>query len=202
MEVMENATLVNAGELGAQLDAIAQDAGKLVNGLDAQCGSWRATGDSWSVAQCLEHLAITNRAYLRPMQDAASDDRAQSKLKVWPALPGLMGRWFAKSLEPPARPPFKAKAPSAIQPSAAATVNEAFEDFMASHHQVEAFLRESACLNLNEVWFRSPFVQALRFSVASGIHIIAAHERRHLWQAWKIRRSAESVLTIPPGAPS
>ena len=181
--------------LTAQFDAIAQDAANLVTGLDDQCGSWRATAESWSVAQCLEHLAASNRAYLHPMQDAARESRAQRGLRLWPSIPGLLGHWFASSMEPPAKALSKAKAPTAIRPRGDLTVQEAFQDFLASHHQVETFLSESSSLDLNRVSFRNPFIRGLSFSVASGLHIIAAHDRRHLWQAWQIRRSAESAFS-------
>jgi len=29
----------------------------------------------------------------------------------------------------------------------------------------------------------NPFIRGVRFSLATGLHVIAAHERRHLWQA-------------------
>ncbi len=32
----------------------------------------------------------------------------------------------------------------------------------------------------------------LRFSLATGLHVLAAHERRHLWQAWRVRRAVEA----------
>ena len=31
----------------------------------------------------------------------------------------------------------------------------------------------------------------VRLSLATGLHVLAAHERRHLWQAWRVRREAE-----------
>jgi hypothetical protein len=195
METMRTSNLEHARELSRQFDAIAQDAAKLVTGLDDPCGRWRVTPESWSVAQCLEHLAISNRVYLRPMQDAAREGQAPRRRRIGSAIPALLGHWFAKSLEPPAKALFKAKAPSAIRPSGASTVKEAFEDFMASHHQVTIFVSENADLDLDGVSFRNPFVRGLRFSVASGMHIIAAHDRRHLWQAWKNRRSAESAFS-------
>jgi hypothetical protein len=34
----------------------------------------------------------------------------------------------------------------------------------------------------------------VRFSLATGLHVIAAHERRHLWQAWRVRQAAERAV--------
>jgi hypothetical protein len=42
------------------------------------------------------------------------------------------------------------------------------------------------------VRFPNPFIRGVRFSLATGLHAIAAHERRHLWQAWRVRRAAET----------
>ena len=33
----------------------------------------------------------------------------------------------------------------------------------------------------------------VRFSLATGLHVITAHQRRHLWQAWRVRRAAEAA---------
>ena len=33
----------------------------------------------------------------------------------------------------------------------------------------------------------------VRISLATGLHVIAAHNRRHLWQAWRVRKAAEQV---------
>jgi hypothetical protein len=35
-------------------------------------------------------------------------------------------------------------------------------------------------------------VPGVRFSLATGLHIIAAHDRRHLQQGWRVRRSLMS----------
>jgi hypothetical protein len=38
------------------------------------------------------------------------------------------------------------------------------------------------------------FIRGIRFSLATGLHVIAAHERRHLWQAWRVREAAERAV--------
>ena len=35
----------------------------------------------------------------------------------------------------------------------------------------------------------------MRFSLATGLHVIPAHERRHPWRAWQVRRAAEQAAT-------
>lgn len=51
------------------------------------------------------------------------------------------------------------------------------------------FLRDNADLDLAHIRFVNPFIRGVRFSLATGLHVIAAHERRHLRQAWRARRA-------------
>jgi hypothetical protein len=43
--------------------------------------------------------------------------------------------------------------------------------------------------------FPNPFIRGIRFSLATGLHVIAAHERRHLLQAWEVRQAMEANAT-------
>lgn len=173
------------------LDAAERDARALVAGLTEDQGAWRAEAGSWSVAECLDHLATANRVYLGAMQQSAVRAREQGRQRRGPVRPGLIGGWFVRTLEPPVKPRFKTKAPASIQPRTAPALADAVADFLASQDKVRAFLRAYAGLDLAGVRFQNPFVRGVRFSLATGLHVIVAHERRHLWQAWRVRQAAE-----------
>jgi hypothetical protein len=173
-----------------QLEAAERDAELLVSGLTEQQGIWRMEPASWSVSECLDHLASTNRIYVVAMQEAAMRARARGKMRRGPATPGWFGRWFAKSLEPPVNPRSRHKAPPNIRPRTAPGLADAFSAFAASNAEVRTFLRTQADLDLAGVTFPNPFIRGLRFSIASGLNNILAHERRHLWQAWRVRQAA------------
>jgi hypothetical protein len=51
-------------------------------------------------------------------------------------------------------------------------------------------------VDLAAVRFSNPFVRRYRFSLAQGLLVITAHERRHLWQAWRIRGAAERAVAL------
>lgn len=177
--------------LEAAYDAVDADARALVSRLTAEQGTWRAEPGSWSVAECLDHLATANRVYLNAMRPAAARALAQGSRRTKPALPGLVGGWFVKSLEPPARPGLKGKAPQAIRPRSSPALADAIAQFLSSQDDVREFLRAFAGIELAEVRFPNPFVRGVRFSLATGLHVIAAHARRHLWQAWRVRKASE-----------
>jgi DinB superfamily len=175
------------------LNAAARDARALAAGLTEDEGAWRAEAGSWSVAECLDHLAIANRVYLAAMRPSGERALAHGRRRRRPARPGLIGRWFVRSLEPPVAPRSRGKAPKLIRPRTSPALAEAAARFLASQDEVRTFLRTYADIDLAGVRFPNPFVRGVRFSLATGLHVIAAHERRHLWQAWRVRREAEGA---------
>jgi hypothetical protein len=180
-------------DLKDQLDAADRDAQALVADLNEERGGWRAEADSWSVAECLDHLATANRVYLNAMKEPAIRARERGRVRRGPAKPGFVGHWFARTMEPPVKMRFRMKAPRLIKPRTAPRLADAFAGFRTSQDEVRAFLLEYADLDLAGVRFPNPFVRGIRFSLATGLHVITAHQRRHLWQAWRVRRAAEAA---------
>ena len=180
-------------DLHDQLEANTRDARAVAEGMTAAHGEWRAEAGSWSVAQCLDHLATGNRVYLNAMRPSAVRAREERRLRSGIARPGLLGGLFVRSLEPPVKLALRMKAPRKIKPQPSPPLSDAIAAFLASQQDMLAFLRDSADLDLTHVRFPNPFVRGVRFSLATGFHVTAAHERRHLWQAWRVRRAAEQA---------
>jgi hypothetical protein len=179
-----------------QLDAVECDARKLAAALDEAQGVWRAETGSWSVAACLEHLSRTNRVYLDAMSGSAILARERGRVSRGRIAPGIIGRWFVRTMEPPVKRHFRTKAPHIVEPSGTHSLADALTSFTTSQEEVRKFLDACADIDLAGVRFPNPFVKGIRFSLATGLHIIAAHERRHMWQAWRIRQAAESSTAI------
>jgi hypothetical protein len=194
MEVGDGDDRADIHALERAYDAAERDASAVAAGLSEARGTWREHDGSWSVAECLDHLATANRVYLQAMRAAAEPALADGRRRRGPARPGLLGGWFVRSLEPPARPGLKRKAPRKIRPRVSPPLADALTQFLASQDDVRAFLHRYADIDLNAVRFANPFVRGIRFSLATGLHVIAAHNRRHLWQARRVRQAAERAI--------
>jgi hypothetical protein len=181
-------------ELQDQLEAAERDAEALVAGLSAEQGTRGPAVGGWSVAECLDHLATANGVYLRAMQEPANRARVRGKHRWRPARPGWVGRLFVGFFEPPPKWWSRMKAPRKIRPRAAPLLAESFASFLATQADVQAFIRANADLDLAGIRFPNPFVPVIFFSLATGLHVIVAHERRHLWQAWRVRRAIERAV--------
>jgi hypothetical protein len=171
-----------------ELDAADRDARAVADGLGEQLGTWRPSPGAWSVAECLDHLAVSNRVYLVPLRAGAARGRAKGRMRRKPALPGVIGGWFARYLEPPAT--VKTKNPRITTPRTSPPLADSLAAFLESQAGCRDFISANADLDLSGIRFRNPFIRGVRFSLATGLHVIAAHDRRHLWQAWNVRRAS------------
>jgi hypothetical protein len=149
--------------------------------------NWRK-GASWSVAECLAHMAASNRAVGTAIQDAV-DRKAGGQPDTGGGFPtpGFMAQMLVRSVEPP--PKFKAKAGAATRPDAPSYGKEILDTYLASHEKLLAVLQQGGAPRLSAIGFRHPALP-LRLPVDAGLALSAAHDRRHLWQAEQVTRAA------------
>src|SRR5262245_32217435 len=121
MEVMQD----DIAAIDEALTANGQEARRLVSGLGETLGAWRRDQGSWSVAECLDHLATANTVYLRAMRPPAERALARRRTRRRPAVPGLVGGWFVRYLEPPVKPRLTSKAPKSIRPRESPPLHDA-----------------------------------------------------------------------------
>lgn len=186
----------------ADLEAIVRDlaaaesvAAELCAGLtDAQLNWSPDEGLAWSIAQCLDHVVVTDTLYLKALRDGVA--RSGSIPREGPIAPGILGRFFIRGLEPPVRKRFKFKAARSIKPAARRSREELLAAFRDSQDAVRRFIDACVDLDLNRMTFPNPFVPGVRMGVGTGLLVIAAHQRRHLWQARNVRERSD----LPPAA--
>jgi hypothetical protein len=171
---------VSTEAVAMALGASEERADKLLGGLTRPQANWRPDAHSWSVWQCVDHLGRTNVAYAGALQQAvSSSEKANGSTSEF--APGWFGSWFVGRVEPPVRTKFKA--PGKIVPAIAGDMQDVLAAFKRSHGPLRRVLESAATVDLNRVRFRNPFVPLVRFTVATGLLIVSAHDRRHLWQA-------------------
>jgi hypothetical protein len=171
-------------EILRALDDSDRRAEALVRDLDEERFNWRPDERSWSVAQCLDHLNVANLAYLAPMRAALERAGWKGRVRRGAIQPGFLGRWFVATLEPP--PKRRLPAPKKIVPAARKGRDEVIGEWRRIQAEVKDLLRAGAGQDLNGIRFVNPFLSLIRFSLGTGFQVIAAHERRHLWQAERV----------------
>jgi hypothetical protein len=157
----------------------------LVNSMTAEDLNRRPATGRWSVADCLAHVTRSNREYLTPMRDAL--ERADySPKRIFRQT--FLGGWMVRKLEPPVkrklRSPKRFHPPTAVQHDRATLLS----DFEEVQRELLAFLATAASHDLSRVKLSSPASRLLRMNLWDAFRILAAHERRHLWQARNVAK--------------
>jgi hypothetical protein len=135
----------------------------------------------WSAAECVAHLNLSNRAYVSPLDTAIRE----LKEKEMAATDSFHLSWNARLLkywlEPPSRLRLPTTAP--FQPLPVRDTEPVFREFLALEKELEEKLDSARGLALDGVKIHSPFAEKMKYNCYSAFVLIAAHNRRHLWQA-------------------
>ena len=169
-----------------EIDAADRAAEALVAPLtEAQFHFSVAPGQSWSIGQCLDHLATMNTVYGRPLGEAVETARQKGLAGGSAIAPSFFGRKFIASLEPPVKR--KVGTPKVGVPRSSSSRDEIMRAYRASHDTLREIVRKSEGIDVNRATFQNPFLPLVRMRVGTGLRVLTAHERRHLWQAEQVR---------------
>ena len=168
-----------------EFERLSSDADVLVGPLNDEQFNWQPAPGSWSVAECIEHLNATARHYLTSLDEGIADAIRRGLYGAGPFAYNWIGRIVVGTMEPPAR--FKIKAPKTFHPGPQRSRHEIMAAFRAYQVQYIDRLRQANGLDLARARVSSPAVKWLRMSLGSGFALMAAHERRHIYQARGVR---------------
>jgi hypothetical protein len=168
-----------------QLNEIDADVGKLLSGLTENQFHWSPTASSWSIAQCVVHLDIIGNRYLHHLDETIERAHAEN-LESWgPFHYGFLERWIVHATEPPPR--IRLRTPASARPPDDRLLAGVAENFRLVQDELRKRIRGSNGLDLARAKVTSPFVKSLRMGLGPCFAFLLAHERRHLWQGWRVR---------------
>jgi len=170
-----------------QLAAIRADADRLVDGLTNDQFNWRSAADRWSIAQCITHLNLVDGLDLKRLGSAVADARRAGMTGSGPFRYGKVSSWFIARTEPPAR--LRVKAPTVYVPPETQHMDVAMAEFRRVQAGLAELVAQANGLDLARVKVPTPIGSWVRFSLGQRFRLITAHDRRHLHQAWEVRRA-------------
>ena len=166
--------------------AIEADLTQLTTALtEAQFHAPTRTG-GWSVGYCIEHLVLTGEAFL-PKWDMALKEAAKREHHGEPAFRyAWWQRKILQSVENPSK--LKRKTTPPFVPYSRHSIEETVARFLGMHQEFAHRVAASRGLDVRRTNVQSPFVTWIRCALGFSFDLALAHERRHLCQAWQVRR--------------
>jgi hypothetical protein len=169
-----------------QFEELRRTASRITDGLTAEQLEWKPAPDQWSIAECFSHLNVTADKYYPAIDRSMHDARERGLLGEGPFRHGFLINKFIRMMEPPARRPMKA--PEIFRPRTRGLAAEV-PNFFVHQDAILKRVREANGLDLARAKVTSPVTRLLRMTLGQCFHLLAAHERRHLWQAGNVRRA-------------
>ena len=171
-----------------EIDAVDRATVTLVSQLSDEQFYWQPNeGRAWSIAQCFDHLSVTNAFYGHAVGKGIEDARARGLTGGGPIQSSFFGRQFLKTMEPPVTRRFPA--PRNIIPRIHKSRDDIMRSFRDGHDRLRGMIRAAADIDVNRAKFTNPFFKMFRLRVGTGLRIGPAHDRRHLWQAENVRKA-------------
>ena len=141
---------------------------------------------SWCVAECLDHLTQTTRAFLPAISEAIAEApkfKRNRRLRT-----GLLPNLFIRNLNPPYRIRFKVLPQLTPQNPDSET---AWMSFVESQAQLLAALLSTAGLAIDKVRIKSPVYARISYNIYGAFRMLAAHQSRHIWQIEQILKALD-----------
>lgn len=183
-----------------QIREIQRQGERLTAGLTEEQARWQPAPDRWSVADCFEHLNVTEEQILPVL--SRTIEEAQQARQPDEALPatfryGFVGNLFVRMLEPP--PKFRVRAPAGYAPVAGElSLAEIRTRFHELRDERIRWVEASRGLHLKRVRMTSPSMRFVRLSLGQWFDFLATHDRRHLWQVRQVIEHADFPRSQPP----
>ena len=176
-----------------QFEDVKSAARHLVEGLSDEQLRWKPAPDRWSIAECFSHLNVTADQYYPAIDSSMRRARKRGLLGEGPFRHGFWMNRFIRMMEPPARRSFRA--PRMFRPRTRALADE-IPTFFAHQSAIIERVHQANGLDLSRVKVVSPLTSLMRMSLGQCFGLLAAHERRHLWQAARVREELRRVSKV------
>ena len=164
-----------------ELDATSAHATRLIESHDDRTLSAKPAPDSWSAAEAIAHLTISNQHTVAEIERVLSRNDGRRVPDTWRYRMDFIGgllRWFLE-------PPYRIKTPTSpgFVPAAVADRHRVLADFMEQQRAAAMAITHAQGRDLGKLRVTSPFNPRVRYNVFAALRVITTHNRRHLWQA-------------------
>ena len=155
------------------------------SGLSADQINWKPSTDSWSIAQCAEHLIKTNDLYIGRVEEALDSTYQPKFLEKVPVLKSLTAGlllWGITTTK-------KLKAPVIFLPSSSEVNPSVISDFIRQHSKMKLLMQRAIPLKAEAKTITSPASPVMVFRLIDIFRISAIHSQRHIQQALRVKNN-------------
>ena len=149
---------------------------------------WTPAPNRWSIVECLQHLNLAERYYIRNIQHKVEK---LGLMQTNPTDQALSSDWVGKAMLFAVDPQVKIKlpAPGIIRPRAAVDLvpAEVMSQFLDLQTLLHTLLNKAVYLDWNQEKIMTLFGNWLKIRLGDTFQMLVAHTERHLKQALRVK---------------
>ena len=176
---MQSEILLN--RLSDNVTEIQSTARKQFEKLSSEQLNWKENQDTWSIAECLEHLNIYANYYLPVIEKQIKKAKKDKSFAGLEAKSTWFGRYSINSISPSNTK--KIKTLKHLNPSNSTVEDDVLKRFMDHQEKLKFLITEANILNINKLKIPVEFFKLLKINLGDCFQFLIAHEQRHLNQA-------------------
>jgi hypothetical protein len=151
--------------------------------------NWKPSDNQWSIAQCLDHIIVSNETYYPQLEKIISGKWKNSLWQNMPYLHKMWGKILLKSVSPDTVK--KVKTSRVFYPASSGIPRTIIKEFVSHNKSLTEFMIRSSQANHDKIVITSPVSAFITYSLRDTFTILTLHEERHLQQAKRVMDAAD-----------
>ncbi|MEO8073234.1 MAG: DinB family protein [Acidobacteriota bacterium] len=174
----------DCNQIISELKTIREDTQQKFGELSFEQLNWRTSDESWSIAQCFEHLVITNEIYFENIQKVADGTHQNNFFSKIPFVTDITGAIMKKVLSPEWSK--KMKTLKMFKPSYNDISENILEDFSKNQNRLISLMEATKDLDIRKIKVAEPIGAAVNLRLVDAFEVLVVHEKRHFNQAKRV----------------
>lgn len=152
----------------------------------------KPAANSWSAAECLEHLNIYGRYYLSAIEKEIGRAKLKNSQPASQFSSGWLGNYFTNLMQPSPNGhlKMKMKAVSSAIPPADLDARKVVAEFIDQMEKLQLLMRMAESVNINNVRVPISIAKFIRLKLGDVFSFLIAHIDRHMMQAERAYQQA------------
>ena len=165
------------------LETVSEDAKSTFGDLTSEQVNWKPSAESWSIAQCYDHLIKSIESFDSRLLKLAGGTRKQSFLEKYSPLTTFFGNYLLKAIKNDSK---KHKAPTKALVPPSEIAADIIDKFCAYQADLSEKIKLVEGVDWQKTVVTSPFLKIMTYRLGTAFEIVVAHEKRHFRQAKRV----------------
>lgn len=164
-------------------ESVLKDFGKFKSLSENQV-NWKPDKQAWSIAECIDHLVVTNKLYLDEIETRFADKQIKTDCSKTEVKHKWLSKFIIKSVDPANIK--KVKTFPVFMPSSSKHTRQVFANLNEIQNALINLVSSAKDLDLNKYAMSSPAAKIIKENFCDVLEIIRLHDRRHFNQAERV----------------